>query len=285
MRRVTVLAVAGLVWAASTNARPRVILVSWDGAGFAMTSRLLAEGRMPNLTRMLREGAWTDGMVSSFPTKTAAAHAVLFTGYYGHQSGITGNSVLMLPASLHDRLETLNGYFSTALRVDPVWVRVARSGLDAYALHATQAYPFETGRRDLDADERRHLFLIHGYTEVQERGETWNERSAPLEFPSGWAIPKRTAPRRARFVSRWGTRVSGDFSSMTPWIQRKAWIRSVSSVIAMTPSSKLASRREPKLGFRYRSWRRPPAPTSGFQSAFSMSRRMPIGFSCIALAP
>ena len=190
MRRVTVLAVAGLVWAASTNARPRVILVSWDGAGFAMTSRLLAEGRMPNLTRMLREGAWTDGMVSSFPTKTAAAHAVLFTGYYGHQSGITGNSVLMLPASLHDRLETLNGYFSTALRVDPVWVRVARSGLDAYALHATQAYPFETGLRDLDADERRHLFLIHGYTEVQERGETWNERSAPLEFPSGWAIPE-----------------------------------------------------------------------------------------------
>ena len=190
MRRVTVLAVAGLVWAASTNARPRVILVSWDGAGFAMTSRLLAEGRMPNLTRMLREGAWTDGMVSSFPTKTAAAHAVLFTGYYGHRSGITGNSVLMLPASEHDRLETLNGFFSTALRVDPVWVRVARSGLDAYALHATQTYPFETGLRDLDADERRHLFLIHGYTEVQEQGETWNERSAPLEFSSGWAIPE-----------------------------------------------------------------------------------------------
>ena len=210
MRRVIVLAVACLVWAASAPARPRVILVSWDGAGYAMTSQLLGEGRMPNLTRMLREGAWTDGMVSSFPTKTAPAHAVLFTGYYGHQSGITGNSVLMLPASKHDRLETLNGYFSTALRVDPVWVRVARSGLDAYALHATQAYPFETGLRDLDADERRHLFLIHGYTEVQLRGETWNERSAPLELPSGWAIPEaRGAEARAfRFTvgdtSFWG---------------------------------------------------------------------------------
>ena len=185
MMRVRVLAVACLAWSAIATARPRVVLVSWDGAGYAMTSRLLAEGRMPNLTRMVREGAWTDGMVSSFPTKTAAAHAVLFTGYYGHQSGITGNSVLMLPASEHDRLETLNGYFSTALRVDPVWVRVARAGLDAYAVHATQTFPFETGLRDLDADERRHLFLIHGYTDVQERGEAWNERSAPLESPSG----------------------------------------------------------------------------------------------------
>lgn len=190
MRRVCVFAAAFLVVAALANAHPRVILVSWDGAGYALTSRLLAEGRMPNLRRMLREGAWTDGMVSSFPTKTAAAHAVLFTGYYGHQNGITGNSILVLPASEHDRLERLNGYFSTALRVDPVWVRVARAGLDAYAVHATQSYPFEAALRDLDADERRHLFLIHGYTEVQVRGETWNDRSAPLELPSGWTIPE-----------------------------------------------------------------------------------------------
>ena len=210
MRRVCVLATAFLVVASLASAHPRVILVSWDGAGFALTSRLLAEGRMPNLRRMLREGAWTDGMVSSFPTKTAAAHAVLFTGYYGHQSGITGNTVLMLPAPEHDRLETLSGYFSTALRVDPVWVRVARAGLDAYAVHATQSYPFEAALRDLDADERRHLFLIHGYTEVQLRGETWNERSAPLELPSGWTIPEALggAARAFRFTvgesSFWG---------------------------------------------------------------------------------
>lgn len=209
MRRLLLLAVA-TASAALANAHPRVILVSWDGAGYALTSRLLAEERMPNLRRMLREGAWTDGMVSSFPTKTAAAHAVLFTGYYGHQSGITGNSVLMMPASEHDRLQRLNGYFSTALRVDPVWVRVARAGLDAYAVHATQSYPFEAAQRDLDAEERRHLFLIHGYTEVQLRGETWNERSAPLELPSGWRIPEALGveARAMRFTvgetSFWG---------------------------------------------------------------------------------
>ncbi len=192
MRKVILVAVvmAGLGALGTANARPRVIVVSWDGAGYAMTSRLLAEGRMPNLARMLDEGAWTDGMVSSFPTKTAAAHAMLFTGTYGHESGITGNSVWKLPAKEHDRLETWNGYFSTALRTDPVWVRAARAGLDAYVLHGTQAYPFDTAFRDLDEDARRHLFLIHGYTEVQLRGEVWNERSAPLEVASGWSIPE-----------------------------------------------------------------------------------------------
>lgn len=173
-----------------TGARPRVILVSWDGAGYAMTSRMLAERRMPNLARMLEAGAWTDGMVSSFPTKTAAAHAMLFTGTYGHQNGITGNTVWQLPASEHDRLETWNGYFSTALRADPVWVLAARAGLQAYVLHGTQAYPFATAFRDLDEAARRRLYLIHGYTEVQLRGEVWNERSARLEVPSGWSIPE-----------------------------------------------------------------------------------------------
>lgn len=184
--------------AARSAAGPRVILVSWDGAGYVMTSRLVAEGRLPNLRRMLREGAWTDGMVSSFPTKTAAAHAVLFTGHYGHTSGITGNELLELPPAEHDRLETVNGYFSTALRVDPLWVRAAREGRRAYAVHATQAFPFATSLRDLTASEREDVFLIHGYTDVQVREETLTERDISLAQPSGWAIPEaRGAEARA----------------------------------------------------------------------------------------
>ena len=158
---------AMLAWSVLVSAAPRVILVSWDGAGYEMTSKLLAEGRLPNLQRMLREGAWSDGMVSSFPTKTAAAHAVLFTGHYGHRSGITANALLLLPASEHNRLETESGYFSNALRVDPVWILAAKNGLDTYAMHATQAYPFDDARARLSPSELEHLFLIHGYTEVQ----------------------------------------------------------------------------------------------------------------------
>ena len=107
-----------------------------------MTSRLLAEGRLPNLARMQREGAWTDGMVSSFPTKTAVAHAVLFTGHYGHTNGITANLVLRQPQEQWTRLDVESGYFSGPLRVPPIWARAAREGRNTYVFHGTQAYPF-----------------------------------------------------------------------------------------------------------------------------------------------
>ncbi len=84
---------------------PRVILFIWDGAAQWIESRFLAEGKLPHLQRMVREGAWSDGMITSYPTKTAAAHAVFWTGVYGHTSGITGNSVLLEPPAEHTRLE------------------------------------------------------------------------------------------------------------------------------------------------------------------------------------
>ena len=57
---------------------PGVVLVSWDGAGFEMTTRLLGEGELPNLERMLREGAWTD-VASSSPAGPTAASGIRFT--------------------------------------------------------------------------------------------------------------------------------------------------------------------------------------------------------------
>jgi predicted AlkP superfamily phosphohydrolase/phosphomutase len=141
---------------------PRVIVVSFDSAGYVTTSRLLAEGKLPSLERMLRGGAWSDGMVSSFPTKTAAAHALLFTGQYGHRSGITANSVLRSPPSAGSRLETLNGFFSDSLRVEPVWARAAARGLETYVFHEPQVYPFRP---------QGHLYVAYGYSARASPGE------------------------------------------------------------------------------------------------------------------
>lgn len=141
---------------------PRVIVVSFDGAGYATTSRLLAEEKLPSFARMVRGGAWSDGMVTSFPTKTAAAHALLFTGRHGHASGITGNSLLRVPKSAGSRLETLNGFYSDALRAEPVWVTAAAQGLASYVFHAPQVYPFRP---------RAELDVVYGYTDAVSRGE------------------------------------------------------------------------------------------------------------------
>jgi predicted AlkP superfamily phosphohydrolase/phosphomutase len=146
----------------SARETPRVIVVSFDGAGYATTSRLLAEGKLPSLDRMVRGGAWSDGMVTSFPTKTAAAHALLFTGQHGHASGITANSVLRVPPSAGNRLETLNGFYSDSLRAEPVWATAAARGLPSYVFHAPQVYPFRP---------QSHLNVVYGYTDALSRGE------------------------------------------------------------------------------------------------------------------
>ena len=140
----------------------RVIVVSFDAAGYVTTSRLLAEGKLPSFDRMVRGGAWSDGMVSSFPTKTAAAHALLFTGQYGHTSGITANSVLRYPPSAGSRLETMNGFFSDSLRAEPVWARAAARGLETYVFHAPQVYPFRP---------QPHVNVIYGYSDATSHGE------------------------------------------------------------------------------------------------------------------
>lgn len=181
------LAVARFAESQEPHSPARVLLVSFDGAGQEMTSRLIAEGRLPNFERLVTRGAWSDGMVTSFPTKTAAAHAMLFTGYYGHTSGITGNWMLKMPPSEHTRLESTSGYFAGPLHVEPVWVTTARAGLPSYALHATQAYPFGA-EAALDS-----LVVVHGYTETQARARAIDATS--LAAPSAdWIVPEARGP-------------------------------------------------------------------------------------------
>jgi predicted AlkP superfamily phosphohydrolase/phosphomutase len=141
---------------------PRVIVISFDAAGYVMTSRLVAEGKLPSLERMIREGAWSDGMVTSFPTKTAAAHALLFTGRHGHESGITANTVLRFPPSSGSRLETRNGFYSDSLRVEPIWAMAAARGLETFVFHTPQVYPFHP---------QPHLQVVYGYTDALLTGE------------------------------------------------------------------------------------------------------------------
>ncbi len=154
--------VLALALALQTSDAPRVIVVSFDAAGYVTTSRLLAEGKLPSFDRMVRGGAWSDGMMTSFPTKTAAAHALLFTGQHGHTSGITANSVLRVPASAGSRLETINGFFSESLRAEPVWARAAARGLETYVFHAPQVYPFRP---------QPHLNAVYGYSDATSQGE------------------------------------------------------------------------------------------------------------------
>jgi len=190
-----------------SNTPSRVILFVWDGAAQWVTSRILAEGKLPNLQRMIREGAWSDGMITSFPTKTAVAHAVFTTGVYGHTNGITGNSVLLAPASDHTRLEWESGFFSNPLRAEPIWVKTARAGLMTYTFHVPQSYPFQNSLDRLRPAEAVNLRMLYGYSGLRVTAEVITHQRAATTAARGWVVPEAEGSEARELGFRVGERV------------------------------------------------------------------------------
>jgi predicted AlkP superfamily phosphohydrolase/phosphomutase len=192
----TLLAVAAIGCGPAGEREPagRVILFSWDGTAHWATEEVLERAELPVLSRFVEEGAWADGMVSSFPTKTAAAHAMIWTGRYGHQNGVTANSLLLQPAAEHTRLESTSGYFGDALEAEPLWTMTARAGLRTYALHATQSYPFEGAGRWLPAERAESLELLYGYTRQSQRSRVYSHLTNPVSRATGWTVEAARSP-------------------------------------------------------------------------------------------
>ena len=176
---VAVLSAAFSVSAAA-GAEPRLLVLAVDGGGYELVHDFLRGGLLPNFARLRDEGAFSDGMVTAFPSKTAASFAMIWTGLPGQESGITGNSVLALPAEAHSLLETRDGFSAELLRADPLWTRVARAGRPAVALHTTHTFPLDAAIRRLPGEARGRLFVLTGYGDVRLPPETLDEARNPL---------------------------------------------------------------------------------------------------------
>ncbi|MES2459149.1 MAG: alkaline phosphatase family protein, partial [Armatimonadota bacterium] len=103
----------------------RVVIVSWDGAANWIVSRLVAEGKLPNVARLAKQGVQAAYSTPAFPSKTACGHAALWTGAYGDVNGITGNSVPVLPRGEHTLLESRSAFLSSSLLAEPLYVTAA----------------------------------------------------------------------------------------------------------------------------------------------------------------
>lgn len=161
-------------------ARPRLVVLAVDGAGRLLVERLLAAGELPNFARLRREGAFSDGLIPAHPSRTAPSFAMIWNGLPGAETGVTGNTVLATPAESFSLLETRDGFSAGTLRTDPLWVRAARAGVRAVALHATHTFPLEPALARLDARGRERLFLLTGYTDLRLPPATLDEGSSPL---------------------------------------------------------------------------------------------------------
>jgi len=88
----------GLTWAISARAetaaadRPQnIILMGWDGAHRDHVKALLKEGKLPNLKKLVDEGAIVDVDVTSGATDTKAGWTQILTGYRPEVTGVYSN--------------------------------------------------------------------------------------------------------------------------------------------------------------------------------------------------
>jgi predicted AlkP superfamily pyrophosphatase or phosphodiesterase len=68
------------------------ILISWDGALREHVRTNVGKGRMPNLARLMRQGALVDIDVTGHMTDTKPGHAQMLTGYDPNLTGVWSNT-------------------------------------------------------------------------------------------------------------------------------------------------------------------------------------------------
>ena len=171
------------------SAAQKVVMISWDGAADWIMDRLLQEGAIPNIARIAENGVRADYTTSSFPSKTAAAHASIWTGTY--TNGVTNNQVPARPYDQHFITELQSGFVSNSLNAEPIWMTVVKSGRSAAIINATQTYPSNVYTSQLQklGISDKNLMLINQYDWICGSGiltdtSAFKEQQLPNSFPS-----------------------------------------------------------------------------------------------------
>jgi predicted AlkP superfamily phosphohydrolase/phosphomutase len=188
----------------------RAILVSLDGSSADVLDDAVARGVMPNLAALRRRGATARGTITSLPAKTAAGHAALFTGTWSDRNGIAGNQVAVPGSSV---LEHDDGYTSTHLVAEPIWVTAARQGLDAAVVSATQTFPFGPflDERRFGGNFGRGLTLLNGFQPLELGSRVYTASDLPRGNAGEWLgeLPAHSGEVKELEIALGGTRVDG----------------------------------------------------------------------------
>src|SRR5947208_15802555 len=76
---------------------PKAIVLAWDGAVPGFVHELLAQGKLPNLAKLIEGGAFADDVTAVFPSSTAPGFASLLIGAPPAITGISRKRVLATP--------------------------------------------------------------------------------------------------------------------------------------------------------------------------------------------
>ena len=118
----------------------RAMLLGLDGADPLVLKRLMAENRLPNMQKVMEQGAHTEkmDMMGVFPTVTPPNWTTLATGNYPCTHGITcfGNHTLGKPLSMGE----LN-WDSRRVESELIWEAFEDEGKRCIMLNYCQAWP------------------------------------------------------------------------------------------------------------------------------------------------
>lgn len=164
----------------------KAIVLAWDGTVPSFVGEMLRAGKLPNLAKLIGQGAFADDVKPGFPSKTAPGFASLMTGAPPSVTGITGNRVPRVPRGEFTILESLAGFSEAPLQAEPIWSAATRAGKKVVISHM----PTFAGERSEQAVRFSGYDLIAGRDGIVTRRAIQNEPSgAWTESPASDAPP------------------------------------------------------------------------------------------------
>jgi len=129
MRNLAILiAAAGLAAQAAAQDR-KLLVISIDGMDHRyLKDRDALKLRIPNLRKLLEQGAWADGVMGIVPTVTWPSHTTLVTGVGAEEHGILDNNIQTVKGS--ERY-----WYSSYLKAPVLWQAAKQAGKRTAAIH------------------------------------------------------------------------------------------------------------------------------------------------------
>ena len=192
---------------------PKVLVVGWDGATFDVIRPLVAEGKLPNIAKMMQHGAWGE-LLSTIPPVTPAAWTSFFTGKNPGKHGIYDFQTLD-PATY--TFKTIRTHHH---REKTLWQLLSEAGKRSIILDVPFTYP----------PQPFNGLMITGYGTPRTPGTvfTYPEDFSPHLPPElhpeiRVALPANKFDRSQRFIEEWRDVMSGRRKLLHHLITTQDW--------------------------------------------------------------
>ena len=232
-----------------TMGKKRAMLLGLDGADPVVIKRLMAEGRMPNLEKLLKEGTATEGinMMGVFPTVTPPNWTTLATGNWPKTHGITcyGNHTLGRSLGISEM-----NWDSRRVESEMIWEAMEDEGKRCIMLNYCQAWPNRvkdsknvfidgTGLVPFlrsSADFQKYMYLDAEETKLREIPHTVRKSSGDCVVYGDQAekMDKVTGDDLESMAAGYHFQGAGEYHDDTPMLESPSFVMYNNSVEELT---------------------------------------------------